>query len=1045
MSPSQTALATQAERFNPFPGLRPFEPDEDYLFFGREQQLDALLRRLRTTRFLAIVGTSGSGKSSLVRAGLIPSLYGGAMARAGSSWRVAILRPGEDPVGNLAAALSAPEALAQKDTDKDLTRPLFETILRSSKIGLIDCIRQAGMPARDNVLVLVDQFEEIFRFKESRKETSRDEAVGFVKLLLAAARHPEARCYIAMTMRSDFIDNCMELGNLPETVNAGLYLVPRMTRDELRSAITGPVAVGGGAIAPRLVSRLLNDVGDDPDQLPILQHALLRTWNRWDEDHEPGEPLDLRHYEATGTMKEALSRHAEEAYGELDEHGRRIAEQMFKALTDRRSDSRGIRRPERVSEICALTGASLEEVATVVDSFRRPGRSFLMPPADVPLRDSSILDLAHESLMRIWDRMATWVDEEGRSARLYLGVARAASHHAEGTAALWRDPELQLALTWRETEKPTPEWARRYDPAFERAMAFLDASKAERDQGSRERETRRRRELRRARVLALILGTAALVTFVLGGYAYVQKLNAETELSNSTFQRDRATHEQERAERQRQEALRQKRSAEQQGRFAEAERSHAERQSQVAGEQRRIAEIERRNAESKELEARAQKAAAEAAGLEAEGQRAEAVGQRELADRLRTEAEASEREQQRLSRLSLSRSLAFQTLRLQQEDQRELSALLALQAYRLNRDNQGEPEDPDLFNALRTALNRLQPETVLRGHLDGVRALALGPDGRTLVSGGEDGKVLLFDLSRPKSPPITVGSFSSGVRSLALDGGGTLIAAGGTDGLLWIWDLRKLGAPPRELPVQGTGAVGSLAFQPGGPLLAAASADGAVRLWNPDRPESPTALLAGGGKRVTAAAFSPNGRTLAAGMAQGGGALLWDVHKPSAQPQTVCAGQDIRSLAFSPDGLRLACGTGRGRILLTDVGQPETTSVALTGHTSSVNDLGFSPRRDFLASASSDGSVRLWNLQHPDSQPIVLDGHQSWVWAIELSADGEKLISGGEDRLVRIWPARTSAMAGELCQSLQRGLTKDEWHRYMPPDFPYSEDRPCPR
>src|SRR6185295_8317393 len=247
-------------------------------------------------------------------------------------------------------------------------------------------------------------------------------------------------------------------------------LVPRMTRDELRSAITGPIAVGGATVTPRLVSRLLNDVGDDPDQLPILQHSLLRTWSRWEEDHEPGEPLDLSHYEAIGTMKEALSRHAEEAYGELGAEEQGIAATLFKALTDRGTDGRGIRRPAALSEICSLSEASQERVTAVVDSFRRPGRSFLMPPADVPLREGSILDLSHESLMRIWGRLAGWVADEARCA--------------------------QLSLTWREKEKPTEKWARRYDPGFGRAMAFLDASKAARDRGIEEREKRRRRALR---------------------------------------------------------------------------------------------------------------------------------------------------------------------------------------------------------------------------------------------------------------------------------------------------------------------------------------------------------------------------------------------------------------------------------------------------------------------------------------------------------------------------------------------------------------------
>src|SRR6185503_4664571 len=128
---------------NPFPGLRPFEPDEDHLFFGREKEIDDLLRRLGSHRFLSVIGTSGCGKSSLVRSGLIPSLQGGGMTRAGSSWRVAILRPGEDPLGNLAATLSAPEALGPESDDEGLTRAFFETTLRASNRGLIDCIRQA--------------------------------------------------------------------------------------------------------------------------------------------------------------------------------------------------------------------------------------------------------------------------------------------------------------------------------------------------------------------------------------------------------------------------------------------------------------------------------------------------------------------------------------------------------------------------------------------------------------------------------------------------------------------------------------------------------------------------------------------------------------------------------------------------------------------------------------------------------------------------------------------------------------------------------------
>jgi WD40 repeat protein/energy-coupling factor transporter ATP-binding protein EcfA2 len=1033
-----------AARFNPFPGLRPFEPDEDYLFFGREKQTDELVHRLRTTRFLSILGTSGCGKSSLVRSGLIPSLYGGGMTRAGSSWRVAILRPGDDPLGNLAAALSAPEALGEGD-DAALTRAFFETTLRASKMGLVECIRQVRLRGRDNVLVLIDQFEEIFRFKRSRRVAGHDEAIAFVKLLLEAARHREVPCYIALTMRSDFIGNCMEFGDLPEAINAGLYLVPRMTRDELRSAVAGPVAVGGSVIAPRLLSRLLNDVGDDPDQLPILQHALLRTWDCWEDDHTPGEPLDLRHYEAIGTLGEALSRHAEEAFGELDAAGQALAEKLFKALTDKGTDERGIRHPAPLGEIAELAGATEGQVAAVVETFRKPGRSFLMPPAGVPLLPGSILDISHESLMRVWERMAGWVEEEARSARLYLGVAEAAARHGEGVAALWRDPELQLALTWREAEKPTEVWARRYDPAFARAMSFLDASKAERDQEIAERDARRRRELRRARILALVFAAVSLVILAFGAYAWRQKQTAQEALKRAREQETLANTQKGIATRQAEEARRQKERAQQQSLRAEEEKRNAQRQEQNAEQQSKLAQEQRGIAESERQEAEAQKLTAVAARSAEQRQREKAEEEQRQAEKARGQAQASEQQALKLRRLSLARALSLQIVRPQQAgEDRELPALLALEAYRLNRDNGGAAEDPDLFNALRVSLG---PLPALRGHQDGVRTLALvpdgTPDGQTALSGGEDGKLLRFDLRHPATPPALFASFPGPVRAVAVRPEGDLLAAGGASGPIRLWNLRQPGAPPRDLPAAA--AVSSLAFQPGGSLLAAGSPDG-VELWDAGHPagQPDTAPLSlGTGKRVTAVAFSPDGRTLAAGLAKGG-ALLWEVGRPSAEPRSACGTLDVRSLAFSPDGTTLACGAGRGEIALAAIGKAGAAPVSLAGHASSVNSLRFNPQGDFLASASSDGTVRLWDVQHPGAQPIVLPGHEGWVWSVAFTPDGQRLISGGQDRTVRFWPARTEALARALCAGVHRVLTKEEWNRSMPADLAYVAESPCP-
>jgi energy-coupling factor transporter ATP-binding protein EcfA2 len=1055
-----TSLAAElAGRSNPFPGLRPFEPDEDYLFFGREKQLDELLRRLRGNRFLAILGTSGCGKSSLVRSGLIPSLYGGAMTRAGSSWRVAVQRPGEDPIGNLAAALNAPEVLAERGQADELSRSFLEANLRASNRGLIECVAQSRLGQRPNLLVVVDQFEELFRFKQT---TSRGDALAFSKLLLTAVRHPESRIYVCLTMRSDFVGNCNEFTGLPEAVNEGLYLVPRMQRDELRAAISGPVAVGGGTIAPRLVTRLLNDVGDDPDQLPVLQHALMRTWDLWREDHAAGEPLDLRHYQAIGTMREALSLHCEEAYGVLDAAGQRIAEVMFKALTDRGTDGRGIRRPVALAEICEVADAAEAAVVPVVDCFRAPGRSFLMPPAGVALHGGSTIDLSHESLMRGWQRLAAWAEDEARSAHFYLGVARAAERHAAGTSALWRDPELQLALSWRETERPTAAWARRYDPGFERAMRFLEASAAERDATVAEREERRRRELRRARRLALVLGSAALVTLALGSLAFSQKNRAETALRDVRAQKRIADEQRSRAETHQREALRQASLADRQSQIARRERANALGQERMAEEQKRLAEVQRQRAQTEELLAKAKAAEAVAARQEAEGRRGEAIQQRERADQLRTLAQTSEREARRLGLLSWARAAALQVLHPQREWGNELPALMAVQAFKVNRDNGGQPDDPELVTALRVALGRLSPDPVLRGHGDAVRAIEVAPDGWQVFSGSEDGKVRRFDLRRPEAPATVLGSFSGGVRALASSASGELLAAGSAAGELSVWNLREPGQAPRQLgarraaagegsgpapgPTPAPAIVSSLAFQPAGRWLASGASDGGVRLWDLDHPEAALRLDTGG-KRVLALAWSPDGDTLAAGLDQKGGALLWNPRQGAGGARAACEDKDVRALAFGRDGKALFCGTAQGDVVLGYAAGARRSAgevTVLPGPVAAINALRISPDGESLATAGGDGSVRLWSVRRPATGPVVLPGHESWVWAVAFSPDGAKLLSGGEDRTIHVWSPRSDVLAEKICRQVRRDLTRDERLKVLPAELRSEQAPTCP-
>jgi energy-coupling factor transporter ATP-binding protein EcfA2 len=541
--------ATASQQTNPFPGLRPFREDEEQLFFGRENQVDAMVNKLAGTHFLAVIGTSGSGKSSLVNCGLRPALRQGLMARAGTAWRMAQFRPGNDPIGAMARALAQDGVLFREHAAAGLTlAEIIETSLRMSRLGLIDIYEQAGLDTGVNLLVVVDQFEELFRYRQleaagrGSKQGISEQAAALVNLLLEVKEQATCPIYVVLTMRSDFLGECTQLTGLAEAINAGQYLVPRMTRDERRAAIEGPVRVGGAEITPVLLTRLVNDVGDNPDQLSILQHALNRTWARWQNQEGSKGPLDLPHYEAIGTMSHALDHHAERAYAELSgARQQQIGEKLFKALTDKATDPRGVRRPTTLGTLCALADATAAEVTDVIAVFRKPSRSFLMPPAGDMLTAETVIDISHESLMRVWQRLDKWADEEARSAQTYRRLADTAALHAAGEASLWRDPDLQLALDWDAKSQPNETWASRYHRGFAAAMRFLAESSEARAAERAEREQQRRRALeaerekaeaqaryaRRMRAAALSSGALAVVALVVGVMAYRAKQEAQ--------------------------------------------------------------------------------------------------------------------------------------------------------------------------------------------------------------------------------------------------------------------------------------------------------------------------------------------------------------------------------------------------------------------------------------------------------------------------------------------------------------------------------------
>ena len=507
---------------NPFPGLRPFREDEEYLFFGRETQVDTMIDKLARTRFLAVVGTSGSGKSSLINCGLRPALHRGLMVKAGTSWRIAQFRPGGNPIRAMARALSTNSVLFSDYQAEGISlAEIIEATLHMSKLGLTDIYEQAQPSKAVNLLIVVDQFEELFRFRKMKTASvggelsGSQEAFAFVNLLLEARAQTSVPIYVAVTMRSDFLGDCAQFTGLAEAINDGQYLVPRLTREERKAAIVGPVGVSGGQMSPVLLTRLVNDVGDNPDQLSILQHALNRTWARWYYDSGGEGPLSLAHYEAIGTMTHALDQHAEKAYAELrGERQKCICEKIFKALTDG-TDVRGVRRPSNLATLCALADASQAEVVGVIDVFRKPSRSFVMPPLPEELEPDTVIDISHESLMRVWMRLKAWTAEEAQSAQRYRRLLDTANDHVANKAGFLRDPELRLSLDWRQSTKPTAAWAALYGGGLDTAMRFLTDSEQD---ATRALKLARIKRVRRY----LGIGSVLAVMLLFVGYRYTE-------------------------------------------------------------------------------------------------------------------------------------------------------------------------------------------------------------------------------------------------------------------------------------------------------------------------------------------------------------------------------------------------------------------------------------------------------------------------------------------------------------------------------------------
>ncbi|MBS1981722.1 MAG: High-affnity carbon uptake protein Hat/HatR [Bacteroidetes bacterium] len=1024
---------------NPFPGLRPFKVEESHLFFGREGQSDEVLLKLSKSRFVGVIGPSGSGKSSFIYCGVLPILYGGFLTDSSPNWEVVVTRPGAGPIDNLAESLlkTSKDYTYADPEDKKIKRTIVSTLLRSSSLGLVEAIQQSRRSADINYLVLVDQFEELFRFKDSTDPNSVNETLAFVNLLMEAVNYEDSPIYVAITMRSDFIGDCAQFPELTRKINDSHYLIPQMTRDQKRRAIEGPVAVGNAKIAPRLTQQLLNDLGDNPDQLPILQHALMRTWSYWSKyrDYED-EVLDLKHYEAIGTMKEALSMHANEAYDELEDDQKRICEVMFKAITEKRGESFGIRRPTRLNEIASIADVSENEVIEVIEKFREPGRSLLTPGHGLPLGSKSMIDISHESLMRIWVRLKNWVDDEADAVQMYLRLAEAANMYQVGKAGLWRPPDLQLALNWQVKHKPTLVWGQRYHPAFERTMIFLEYSKKEFETEQRIKELEAKRKLQRARTTALVFGIITIFALIALVYAFVQKGIADEKQQEALVNAQKAIEQSKIAEAERKKAEVAAEEAKRQQGIAEQNAIEAKRQQKIAEDAKKLAD---ENAHKAELSA-----------AEAKRQQKIAEEQKKIADANADAAIKAQKAAERERYLAVAKSIALKSKELTDFEQ---AALLAQQAYNFNTRFNGYAYDNDIYNGLFSALRNYQnPLTQsLEGHNKGAaRALVTRENNSSIFSGGSDGRVLRWSqqqnglwthevMKEFSTTDGTITSTTYAIYSLDISPDGNYLAVGGLfnadrdNNYAMLINLNNPGAEPTKI-MGYKSDIEHINFTLDGKGFYARCNSGKSIMYSDLKTarEVITPL-----EKITSIDLSPDGTKLA-GAGTDGNLYLWDLKNNYAQTKysVLRQGKDILAIQFMPDSRGVVIGDEEGIVRIFVNGVIVRT---LTGHTSQIEQIKFSHSGKFMATASKDGSVRLWNINQLTEEPQVLADHD-WVWSVAFTPDDEQLMAGihareetvkGVNQTIHAWPTKIKTMSTQLCGYVKQNMSQQDWNLFM--------------
>jgi WD40 repeat protein len=956
----------------PYRGLEAFQQEHAANFYGRSGSTEALRLRLAGVYgagggLLMVLGPSGVGKSSLLRAGLLPAVREHGLGVPGSSgWPSLVTTPGPDPIRALAqqvpelggvfaedGAVGRPPAgdgPAEPGTGPAEAGPpvLDEVGIREAISGYAE--RHGGAGAR--LILLVDQFEEVFTLCSSPVRRQR-----YLEALRAACTPAvaggTAPALVVVGIRADFYERSFEHPVLSEALQERQFVLGPMNADELQEAVAEPARNVGLRIEPGLVELLLRDAGlrggapaTDAGVLPLVSHALRATW----EKRKRGA-LTIEGYQVTGGIHGAVEATAEQAWHELDGPGQAAALRLLLTLTriglDAGHDTRGHGDKQRLLSQTRDRPAAEEALEVLVG-------------ARLVTVDAESARLAHEALLHSWPRLRRMIEEHRADLLLRQQVEEDAAKWRRREASLYRGEVLRRAQVWARKDS--------LDGPSDLARTFLA------------RSTRARR---------LIIGAVVVALLAYGAIAVVAR-----------NQRDDARFSDVVAEADRLQSLDPSLAA----------------QLDLVAHQMRPSDQE---VDGRVLSTQLAPLARSLSGPIG------AIYDTAFSPDGRTLATASEGHNVQLWNLAdpehpvalgapLVAGASWVSAARFSPDGRTLASSNGDGTVHLW--NVADPAHPVVLGP------------PLNGGDSSISLLTFSPDGRTLATANDDKTVRLWDLTDPAHPVLgpALAGHTDVVRSVAFSPDGQLLAAGGDDRTVLLWNMADR-AHPALLPsplVGHSDTVHSVAFSPDGRLLATGSDDKTARLWNVTDPARPTpvgAPLVGHESAIWSVAFSPDGQRLATG-SQDGTSRLWNLTDPTdIQP----AGQRLASstggilaVAFSPDGHTLASGGEDGRTLLWSL--PETV---LFGHRSRINAVAYSPDGRVLASGSRDETVRLWNVADPALPTPIgapLGGAEAYVTALAFGPDGRLLAEVSADRALRLWNVADPAHPVQVGPTIER-------------------------